>query len=274
MLEAMQSTDNAFVTLTYEDKKLPLSSFGTSEKIYPTLQPRDLQLFLKRLRKELPTKLRFFAVGEYGDATFRPHYHFAGFNLSNCSRGETKKSPRSERCLWRECCPVCRMVGEIWGKGDIEVRGLDASKCEYLARYVTKKMTKEDDVRLLGRHPEFSRQSRRPGVGYDAVAQVAKVIRQYVPADELLDVPLTLKQGKDNHLPLGRYMRGKLRVALGMLEKAPDHAVSAAWEENMRPLWQYLVTTQALSLKEVCKEVNSVYEAQLRAKMAMRKGKL
>lgn len=270
-MEAMQYTENAFLTLTYNDDTLPFTKAGT-----PTLVPRDLQLFLKRLRKDTPTRLRFFAVGEYGDASFRPHYHLAGFNFSNCARGETRKSLVSKRCLWRECCSQCSMVGEIWGQGDIEVRGLDASKCEYLARYVTKKMTSKEDARLRGAHPEFSRQSRRPGVGFPGVAKLASTIRQHVDPKDLVDVPLTIKQGKNNHLPLGRYIRNKLRISLGLPEGAPEDVLQRAWEEQVRPVLELAKKDKRNpSLRQAFAARNAPYEAQLQAKMAMKgKGKI
>lgn len=61
----------------------------------PVLNPRDLQLFLKRLRKKIHVfcltnglnrdeeRLRYYAVGEYGPAHFRPHYHLLLFTDSD-----------------------------------------------------------------------------------------------------------------------------------------------------------------------------------------------
>lgn len=47
--------------------------------LFPHLSKRDLQLFMKRLRKYLSKysneKIRFYAVGEYGPVHYRPHYH-------------------------------------------------------------------------------------------------------------------------------------------------------------------------------------------------------
>lgn len=47
--------------------------------LFPHLSKRDLQLFMKRLRKYLSKvsdeKIRYYAVGEYGPVHFRPHYH-------------------------------------------------------------------------------------------------------------------------------------------------------------------------------------------------------
>ena len=42
----------------------------------PYLRKRDLQLFIKNLRSYLPEyEIRYFASGEYGPETFRPHFH-------------------------------------------------------------------------------------------------------------------------------------------------------------------------------------------------------
>nr|WAE43499.1 MAG: replication initiator protein [Microviridae sp.] len=65
-----------FVTLTYDDQHIPWCK---------SLVKSDLQKFFKRLRKSLePTdrKIRYFACGEYGDITQRPHYHMIIFGLS------------------------------------------------------------------------------------------------------------------------------------------------------------------------------------------------
>lgn len=271
MLEAMQHRSNAFVTLTYEDTKLVASASGLS-----TLVPRDLQLFLKRLRERSPQKLRFFAVGEYGDQTFRPHYHVGLFNFPNCQRGQTHQSHTGRR-LWSSCCGDCRMVGETWGKGDIEIRSLEASKCEYLAGYVTKKMTSAEDPRLEGRFPEFSRQSRGGragpgGIGFSGVERIAKAITQFVEPSQLIDVPPTIKQGKNAHLPLGRYIRNKLREQLG-LEGASREVLHEAWLDQVYPLWQKARASEK-SFAAVCAEENAPYEAALRAKLNSRKGKI
>lgn len=271
MLEVMQKPDNAFVTLTYSDEFVPVATAGG---FAPTLNPRDLQLFLKRLRIQLPHQMRFFAVGEYGDQTQRPHYHLGLFNFFNCARGQTVQGFRSRR-EWARCCSQCRMVGDTWGKGDIEIRSLDAAKCEYLARYVTKKMTRKEDVRLDGRHPEFSRQSRRPGVGFPGVAPLARSILQYVEASDLVDVPTAVKQGK-GHLPLGRYMRNKLRMALGLPEGAPDEVLHQAWVEQVLPMLQMAAKdNENPSLRAAFAAANAGYEASLRAKMDLKgKGKI
>ena len=60
-------TGSSFLTLTYSDDYLPDNS---------SLSKRDLQLFIKRLRKNLgERRIKYFACGEYGDTSGRPHYH-------------------------------------------------------------------------------------------------------------------------------------------------------------------------------------------------------
>lgn len=45
-----------------------------------TLDKTDLQKYFKRLRKANRNQLKYFAVGEYGGHTERPHYHIILFN--------------------------------------------------------------------------------------------------------------------------------------------------------------------------------------------------
>ena len=77
LLESQAHSDSVFITLTYSDENLPDRG---------SLVKRDLQLFLKRLRRRLDRlnrdKIRYFACGEYGDNTNRPHYHAIIWNLS------------------------------------------------------------------------------------------------------------------------------------------------------------------------------------------------
>jgi len=155
------------------------------------------------------------------------------------------------------------LVGETWGHGDIEVRTLGAEKCGYLAGYVTKKMTAKEDARLLGRHPEFSRQSRRPGVGAGAVPAMAKVIEQFLNPDELVDVPLTVMRG-DKHQPLGRFLRRKLRLSLGLSEGAPDEVLRQAWAEQVLPVLKMAKADSATpSLREAFRAKNAAYAESL-----------
>lgn len=205
MLELNLHEASCFLTLTYRDEELPHGG---------SLDPDDLQGFLKRLRDLLdPVRVRFYAVGEYGSHTQRPHYHVALFGFHPHSHCGDKRKVCS--------CEICRS----WGKGGVDVGTLTEQSATYVAGYVTKGMTKKDDIRLNGRYPEFSRMSLRPGLGYGAVRALKEAL---VDSDGVIhgcdvDVPAVLRSGGKKY-PIGRYLRGLLREAMGGDRKEPQLA--------------------------------------------------
>lgn len=220
MLEASESECNAFATLTYRDDRIPDGG---------SLEPRHLQGFLKRLRASVsPSTFRFFAVGEYGDVSERPHYHAALFGFPSCAYGQSRYS----RSII-DCCHWCDLVRDRWGKGHVYLGTLEAHSAQYLAGYVTKKMTAKTDVRLNGRYPEFGRMSLRPGVGAGVMDEMASAL--LAPGVRVLpDVPKALRHGS-KELPLGRYLTKRLRARVGQDEKAPQ-ALLDEMAAEMRPL--------------------------------------
>lgn len=75
MQEYKVSKSALFLTLTYDTAHVPITRNG-----FRNLNKRDLQLFFKRLRKNNGLPIRYYAVGEYGGRTSRPHYHVILFN--------------------------------------------------------------------------------------------------------------------------------------------------------------------------------------------------
>lgn len=83
--KSKETTSAYFVTLTYENA--PITKNGLM-----TLKKRDIQLWLKRLRKANPeTTIKYYAVGEYGGKTQRPHYHIIVLNAKMETVGYTWK---------------------------------------------------------------------------------------------------------------------------------------------------------------------------------------
>ncbi len=216
MLEKTQHGDNSFVTLTYDNEHLPKEG---------NLDPGDTQLWLKRLRKSLaPGKIRYFLVGEYGDKNRRPHYHVALFGV-----GEIGLRLQVEKILSSGAG-----MGTIatWDKGKVCVGDVTSDSCGYMAGYVTKKLTKKGDEKLCGRHPEFARMSRGLGSGF--MGSVAAVLRGSHGASFLVegDVPNVLQHG-GKKLPLGRFLRKKLREKMEMGSDPPEGS-DKEWIEEMR----------------------------------------
>jgi hypothetical protein len=129
-----------------------------------SLQPEDVTLWLKKVRKKLP-QFRYFLVGEYGEKHGRPHYHLIMFNVQ--ANFETEK-----------------IIKETWGHGFIQIKPADHKNIQYTARYVIKKLTKPDQF-PEGVHPEYARQSRMPGLGHGAAIKLVEsyMKKGLLPAD-------------------------------------------------------------------------------------------
>lgn len=188
LLENMTSKDSLFLTLTYSDDYLPDQD---------ALRPSHLTKFLKRLRRNNePTKIRYFAVGEYGDRSWRPHYHLALYadNILHRHKLET-----------------------TWGKGHIMSGDITPESARYLTGYVTKKITKQYTNGLQGRPEEFMRCSRHNGgLGRAAILQLAKTLKK-----NKYFSPRIIREIKHGHrtLPLGRYLTRQLATALSISDE-------------------------------------------------------
>lgn len=124
----------------------------------------------------------------------------------------------------------------VWGNGNVYLGSVEQASARYIAGYITDKLTDPTDDRLEGRHPEFARMSRMPGIGYAALPEIASQVLEY--EDRMgNDVPHVLQHGGANW-PLGTYLRRKLRLHVGRDEKAPEAAIQEA-EERMRPLREF-----------------------------------
>jgi len=211
------------VTLTYADENLPAGG---------TLVPAHLSLFLKRLRYALaPERIRFFAVGEYGDQSERPHYHLALFNYRTCERGRTDYDAINRR---GRCCDQCEVIRREWGYGAVDLGQLEPNSAAYVCGYVAKKWTDKDDFRLKGCHPEFARMSKRPGLGAGVMDEVASTLLALPNFDSMVDVPTALSHGK-RILPLGNYLTRRLRTRVGRQPNCPQ-AKREEIQNQMQPL--------------------------------------
>lgn len=189
MLESMEHPYSCFITLTYNEEHVPKDG---------SVSKRPLQLFIKRVREAIhPRTLRYYACGEYGDKSWRPHYHALLFGVS----------PTEEK-----------MLSKCWPFGFISVGTCEPESMSYVSGYVIKKMTSPKDQRLQGRAPEFCLMSRKPGLGFGAVARIVAAYQSERGKAALL------KQGWITNAirsygykyPLGRYLRTKVEEQLGL----------------------------------------------------------
>lgn len=199
VLESIKWPDNCFTTITYNDEHLPEGG---------NLVPRDMQLFMKRLRKYYsPKKIRFYTVGEYGEKG-RPHYHQA---LFNCNPVDLDKVVDRRMDPDTGKMHAVTKLDEIWGKGHTMVGELNSFSARYLAGYITKGLVREKSEWLEGRHPEFSRMSNRPGIGCETIQDIGRKLDAGGYGGKRV---MELRVGKKKW-PLGRYLACKLNETTG-----------------------------------------------------------
>lgn len=245
ILESLCHEHSTFLTLTYDDNEVPKNGEGRD-----TLKPKDVQDFLKRIRKHhAPFKLRYFSVGEYGDKTERPHYHIALFGYQTCLFGRTRNYRKGG------CCRQCDTVRDIWGKGGVDLGTLNTESASYISGYVVKKMTNVNDKVtkdwLQGRYPEFARMSLKPGIGAHFIPDLAHTLMSLGLDETQVDVPSTLRHGKRT-MPLGRYLTRQLRKQVGRDETTPQEVLDKV-EEELRPLREKAFENSTSFKEEVVK---------------------
>lgn len=213
MLEAAVHPASSFVTLTYDNDNNP-----------GTLVPKHMQDFLKRLRKNVGP-CRYYGVGEYGDNSWRPHYHLAVFG----------HGPEAAQA-----------IDSCWNLGFTYTGELTLHSAQYIAGYVTKKMTNADDKRLDGRYPEFARMSLRPGIGAPGLPEVAAALQNKHGWDEierLADVPSMLRHG-GRTMPLGRYMRIRLRSEMNFQEITQSEEAAFKSQQKLLDMYRDYLTAE------------------------------
>lgn len=139
------------LTLTYDRQHLPVDG----------LSKRDVQLFMKRLRRSLEYhfgiegktyNLRYFLVGEYGKKTHRAHYHMELWNMPFISMRDGDAN--SFVTLWK-------FIRDAWQNGFVRVERCRDESGRYLMKYMMKECVVPE-----GKNPTFQLASRRRGIGY------------------------------------------------------------------------------------------------------------
>lgn len=187
-IEKDHSDSSYFVTLTYDDDSVPLSactdSFGM-RFIAPVVSKRDVQLFLKRLRKKFP--FRYFIVSEYGPTYLRPHYHGIFFGFPLFSRDPLLQDSK-----------ITKIIEECWTNGFVTVDSVTDGRISYVTKYLT---CVQDLPEYLPR--PFRLMSRNPGIGASYLSKTSLIswhrdnLACYYPE-------------KDHKCRLPRYLKDKI----------------------------------------------------------------
>ncbi|AXL15358.1 replication initiator protein [Microviridae sp.] len=172
--ENLVSTSAYFITLTYATDHVPILPTGPPL----TLRKSDYQKFMKRLRKRNESTIKYYACGEYGTKSFRPHYHAIIFNVDYINH-----------------------IFESWKLGDVHVGQVSEKSIAYTLKYIDKPQRiplHMNDKRV----PEFSLMSK--GLGSNYIDKAAK----YHKADPNNRLFLTRPDGIKLAMP--KFYRDKL----------------------------------------------------------------
>jgi hypothetical protein len=224
------------LTLTYDDHHIPYGYVNVVDEqtglIYeevkrPTLVKRDLQLFIKRLRsfqaryikdkfkvkiKQQKEKIRYFACGEYGERTGRPHYHVIVFGMLPEVKAQLHK---------------------VWDKGFIHPGYQFTDACiSYATKYILKnRFNKNPDHP----QPEFILMSRRPGIGHRFLGK-KNAWQWNITENKPEHATLLVKNNANKMQLMPRYYRDKILPQGVYLDKALqellDDSVKRYWKEK------------------------------------------
>lgn len=114
-----------FVTLTYRDSYLPVTKDGE-----PYLKKKHLDDFIMELRRPsygVKVPITFFACGEYGENTKRPHFHIV------------MRYPLDDLVPYAWQAYHSRTVDRHWRKGITQVKPVEPNLIAYVCGYCEKK---------------------------------------------------------------------------------------------------------------------------------------
>lgn len=191
MLESFTHEKNCFVTLTYDNENLidkPEIEVGKK--------------FLKRIRRRIDGKIKFFGVGEFGFRRLRPHYHYIifGYDVDCIEKGKCVDKRTGENC--KKVQEKC-VFKKSWKFGNVDVGEVNAYSCRYITGYLFK-----DELE------EFHHMSKRGGaLGGEEVERIGKKLRENKFFKKR--IISTLRHG-GKEFPLGRTLKSRLNNEIGI----------------------------------------------------------
>lgn len=215
VLESKVHSKMAYLTLTFNDESIIKNG--------PNLVKREMQLFLKKLRKALNgRKIRYFIVGEYGPRNLRKHYHVILYNVDGTDyHGNYERLKRKIPIIPGDS--DWHVIHYIWEKyGFSKIEKPKGGCFHYLSGYVAKISKRRDEIERAGLEPEFRMMSK--GLGSEFIRRFGNRIKY--KKEKRPNMPLHYfeyayqckKTGKTKKVArgLGRYLKNKLHDQIGM----------------------------------------------------------
>lgn len=211
--EAKHSESALFTTLTYNTDTVPITKNG-----FMSLDKKDVQKFMKRLRKKTKNTIKYYAAGEYGENKKRPHYHII---ILNSYEEDIRES-------WIN-------VETNEPAGEVHIAPINNARIKYTLKYMCKGKTvglfERDD-----RKAEFSLMSKGMGKQY-----INEKMKKWHQADLTGRYYLPEKDGYKIAMP--RYYKEKLYtkeqreiVGNAMLDKETQEFIKLSYQQAEQQL--------------------------------------
>lgn len=160
-MQRRRGRETWFLTLTQSPE------FATP---WDSVNLRDPQLFIKRVRKHFGQKFLYQLLGEYGGETLRPHYHatFFGLEIDDLQPVVSRPDCRSF---------TSETLTRLWGRGNVGIARATEQTIAYVASHQTKDLSgrfvesgdwmvvDQSTGEVVVRTPPFRTQSTRPAIG-------------------------------------------------------------------------------------------------------------
>ena len=233
-------TYDFFLTFTYAPEHLPEAPGG------PTLDKAQFCKWWKATQRS-HRKFRYLAVGEYGDAYQRPHYHMVVFSA-------TLEEAESILRAWP------------FGFADRQAASclLNPQRAAYICGYTTKKLSSNHPEGYPeGVEPEFRTSTHIPAIGLAAIPSLLHLYRSTAGKaviQERGDVERTFRFGGKIY-PIAPFILDKLRQPLG---------IPLLHTERCDAHYQYNHINGSQEAEQ-CPETSRLIEERYRAKEIQRK---
>lgn len=234
--------DAVFITLTYQGEEYDQGSLCKS----------DLQKFFKRLRKNIgDKKIRYFACGEYGDKTRRPHYHSIIFGLSLRPEDQT-------------------IIRDSWNKGHVEFGAAEPASIRYTAQYIDKKLSG------INGYEEYEAQNREPVFRISSLGLGKKFCDDN--SEQIIQQQCLTVNGVKQSIP--RYYLDRLGIPTDSLKNEAYKnecdivAHYSGLDYSRDEAYMFLAPDEVRMIEEGIKTAKQQHEKNLIAKIALKAKKL
>lgn len=198
-----------FITLTYD------TIYNDETGEIKDINKRDLQLFLKRYRKQYGVNLKYYITGEHGETTGRPHYHAIFF--------QDKEIP--DLRFYKENLYISDPFAKTWSFGNCLIsKQVNESSIKYTIAYTLKKLGEEKIVLMSkGLGLDYFKDNKENIKDHDGfyvlngfkskpITYFKRKLKESTELDDIFYLSMKESEPKESHLLTGTTLEDLFRI--------------------------------------------------------------